>query len=54
MMDSPEYCEKALRKIEFYIKNEIFLGENLIITYETNAMPLNTKIVESLIYKHLN
>lgn len=52
MMDVPEYCEKAIRKIEMMQKNGFFLGEQLILTFETQTHPLNIKIVEGLINKH--
>lgn len=42
-MDDPEYAEKALNKINTYERNGIYPGEQLIITHETFANPLNTK-----------
>lgn len=53
MMDSDEYCEKAIKKIETYQKNNIYPGIDLILTYETQKHPLNTKIVEDLIKQFL-
>ncbi|MCD8018340.1 MAG: hypothetical protein LUF92_01785 [Clostridiales bacterium] len=46
MMDNNEYCERALRKIESYQQNGIFLGKNLIITYETSKYPLETQMID--------
>ena len=43
MMDDPSYAEKALQKISLYEQNGIFLGEKLILTYETRKTPLNQK-----------
>ena len=51
MMDDAEYVEKALKKLEMYKKKDIFLGDGVIITYETKTMPLNSKTVEGII-KH--
>lgn len=49
MMDDSEYVEKAISKISFYIKNGIFPGDRLIITYETKFNPLNIREIEMLI-----
>ncbi len=46
MMDSPEYCEKALKKLETYQRNGYLLGDRLIITYETSRYPLETETME--------
>lgn len=54
MMDNQEYCNKALRKIELYEHNGIFPGKQLLLTHETSAYPLNTKIFEKLILDWLN
>lgn len=53
MMDNPEYARAAVRKIESYQKNEIYVGERLILTFETERNVLNTKIIESLADKYL-
>ena len=53
MMDDPEYAEAALKKIETYEKNGIFIGENLIATFESRRKPLNQKIVNQLIERYL-
>ena len=52
-MDNPEYARAAVRKIESYQKNEIYVGERLILTFETERNVLNTKIIESLADKYL-
>lgn len=46
MMDNREYCVRALRKIESYQKNGIYLGKKLIVTFETSQYPLETKMIE--------
>ena len=53
MMDDPEYVEKAVQKIMTYEQNEIFQGENLILTYETRRMPLNQKTIMRKVWQHL-
>ena len=53
MMDNPSYVEKAIGKIRMYEQNEIFPGENLIITYETSRNPISQKVVMILIQKYL-
>ncbi|MCD7922073.1 MAG: hypothetical protein LUG27_06510, partial [Clostridiales bacterium] len=46
MMDNKEYCVRTLRKIESYQKNGVFLGKNLIVTFETSQYPLETETIE--------
>ncbi len=49
MMDNPDYLEKALLKLDSYQRNGYFLGDNLIITYETGNHPLDTRLIENTI-----
>lgn len=53
MMDKPEYAKSAVKKIESYQRNGIYLGERLILTFETEQSVLNSKIVEDLAEKYL-
>ena len=53
MMDDSEYLRKVLRKIETFQKNNIFPGDNLLMTFETSDSPLNTRILEELVKKYL-
>lgn len=49
LMDDVNYVENAMRKMNTYARNGIHLGVNLLITYETNKMPLNTKHLDELL-----
>lgn len=53
LMDNSEYADKAIRKIESMQKNGIYNGEKLILTYETQLHPLNTKVIELMIQRYL-
>ena len=53
MMDDPQYADTALNKIETYAKNNIFIGDDLLATFESKQRPLNQKMVEMMIKKHL-
>ena len=53
MMDEPEYAEKAVQKIMTYEQNNIFPGENLILTYETRKNPLNQKTIMRKLWQYL-
>lgn len=53
MMDKPEYARAAIRKIESYQKNDIFPGDRLILTFETEQSVVNTKTIEGLVNKYL-
>ncbi len=52
-MDDPDYSEKAIRKINTYIKNGFYPGENLILTFETSECPLDVKVLETTIQRFL-
>ena len=41
MMDEEDYLNHNLAKIEEYRKNGIFIGKNLILTFESASCPLN-------------
>ena len=49
MMDHPEYCQKAIQKLDTYTKNGIFIGKNLLVTFETFRQPLDVKNVEKML-----
>lgn len=51
MMDDREYAKHAVMRIREYGKNDIWLGDNLIITEETSTCVLGTKEIEEVI-KH--
>lgn len=53
MMDNPAYAEKTLQKIETYQKNDIYPGESLILTYETENHPINLKTIDRMIRHYL-
>ena len=52
-MDDPEYAQKAIKKIDLYVRNGIIPGKRLIITYESSSYALNTSVVEKLIMEYL-
>lgn len=52
-MDDPLYARKFVRKIHAYENNDIFPGEKLILTYETEQMVLSTGSIEKLVKKYL-
>lgn len=49
MMDNPEYAKKAIQKVETYAKNGIYIGKNLLVTFETLQNPLDMKMVEGML-----
>ena len=48
-MDKPEYCEKALRKLQAFARNGIVLGQNLIATFESENVPLDMNVLEKML-----
>ena len=53
MMDKQEYARNAVRKIESYQKNDIYPGDRLILTFETEQSVLNSKTIERLANQYL-
>lgn len=51
--DDPNYARKMVKKIQAYEANDIYQGERLILTYETEEMILNTKKIEQLVKRYL-
>lgn len=54
MMDNPAYFQNVLVRLEQYEKNNILPGQNLILTYETAARPLDSRELERKIRIYLN
>lgn len=52
-MDDPSYAEKAVRKINSYIANGYFLGDNLIVSFESSGNVLNDRIINKMISKFI-
>ena len=53
MMDKQDYARAAVRKIELYQLNDIYPGEQLIMTFETEQSLLNSRLMERLTEKYL-
>lgn len=53
LMDQPEYCEKALRKLQEFARNGITLGQNLIATFESENVPLDVNVLEKVLENFL-
>ena len=53
MVDEPMYARNMVRKIDAYENNGIFLGERLILTYETEQSVLSTGKIEQMVKKYL-
>lgn len=52
-MDDPIYAQAAIKKINTYESNGIFVGERLILTFETSTTPLSTKVIERKLERYL-
>ena len=53
MMDKEDYSLSAKKRLEQYATNDIILGKDLIITFETSVSPLSTWYVDILIDEYL-
>ena len=51
-MDDPDYAKNAASKLRLYA--DIFPGRNLILTMETQTIPLSTRAIERIITEFLN
>ena len=52
-LDDQAYAARAAEKLELYAENGFFPGKNLIISMETSAKPLSSKLLKSLIKTYL-
>ena len=46
MMDDPQYYDKAIKRIQLYESNGIYVGDKLILSYETENTPLNLRVLK--------
>lgn len=53
LLDDADYRKKNMIKFQEYMKSGYYLGDNLIITYETEYVPLNIRDVRQMIKKVL-
>lgn len=53
MVDDPVYARNMVKKINAYENNRIYVGDRLILTYETEQTILNTGKIEELINRFL-
>ncbi|MBO4766148.1 MAG: hypothetical protein J5532_02485 [Lachnospiraceae bacterium] len=53
LMGDPEYATQAIRKLRFYESNGLLVGENLIVTEETQAIPLRPETINHWIERLL-
>ena len=51
-VDDPTYARNMVRKINAYENNGIFVGERLILTYETEQTVLNTGKIEGIVRRY--
>lgn len=52
-MDDMGYVQDNLDRMDAYQKNNIYLGEKLILTYETYLRPISSKKIEKMIQQYL-
>lgn len=53
-MDDEDYARKAVQKIDVYESNGIYMGERLIVTFETSEKILGTKEIERIVHRFLS
>lgn len=53
-MDDEDYARKAVKKIDVYESNGIYMGERLIVTFETSEKILGTKEIERIVHRFLS
>ena len=49
LLEDDLYLQSALRKLNSYGDNGIFIGDNLLITFESSRYPLNMKMLEGVL-----
>ncbi len=49
MMDDPDYRRKTMSKIAAYGKNGIYVGKNLILTFDTQENPFDLEVFRAMV-----
>ena len=49
MMDNPDYARKAVNKIRYYNLSGLYLGDRLIVTFETEDRPIDIRQVNGIL-----
>lgn len=52
-MDDEDYARKAVNRLDVYENNGIYIGERLIVTFETTEKILGTKEIERIVHRFL-
>lgn len=52
-MDDPVYAQNAVKKIETYERNGVYVGDRLILTFETETSVLSRKSIERNVNRFL-
>lgn len=53
LMDSSDYSQNVVSKLNLYAENKIFAGHKLIFTMESQMAPLTSKVIELIIEEFL-
>ena len=53
LMDSSDYSQNVVSKLNLYAENKIFAGHKLIFTMENQSAPLTSKVIELMIEEFL-
>jgi len=53
MMGDPEYVRKMMQHIDLFERNEIYPGEKLLMTFESDSLPLDIRQIDRLIERYL-
>ena len=53
LMDQPEYCQNAARKLSLYERNGLLLGRDLLLLHESSAEPLNNRTLNQYLDEFL-
>ena len=53
MMDNTDYYNGVLRRLDLYSQNGIYIGDKLLLTYESSHYPVNSTQLNHLIEEYL-
>ena len=51
-MDDPDYIRKNIYKLKLYEQNGIYVGDQLVLTYESSLQPLDMKHLDLIIKRY--
>lgn len=54
LMDDAHYVNEFVRKMNSYVTNGLVIGRDVVVSYETQSLPLDIKVVKRMVQEIIN